>query len=315
LEKVLSEITQLKVSVIIPTYNSAKYILDAIESVFAQTYSNLEIIVVNDGSTDTTKDILRPYRNEFVYLEQNNAGPAAARNFGIDNARGDFISFLDSDDIWAANKLERQMEVFFSNPDVGMVYSKFVDFHDRSRKELSVYPRELHSGMLFDLLLTTPLLLLSSIVVRTKILKELGGFDEGLITAEDTHLYLRIARNYRIIGVPDILVRRRIHDHNLSFRVDVDIGTLSCLDRIVRLFPETDPRIYPAMARGYRNRGKAMMQDYFHLGAYAACNRTARRLLSMKIWDTRIMLYFFLTIFPGPFINSGRSLRKRLSNV
>jgi|APSaa5957512622_1039677.scaffolds.fasta_scaffold04427_4 glycosyltransferase involved in cell wall biosynthesis len=303
------------VSVIIPTFDSAEYIPAAIESVLFQTYSNIEIIVINDGSTDNTKDILRPYLNKIVYLEQKNTGPAAARNLGIDKAHGDFIGFLDADDVWMPSKLEKQLRSLQQDPKAGLVYSKFVDFHHRSRKELGVYPREMHSGILFDLLLTTPLLLLSSVIIRTRVLKELGGFDEGLTTAEDTHLYLRIARNYRIIGVPEILVRRRIHDRNLSNRVDVDIGTLSCLDRIVRLFPETDPRIYRTMAIAYQNRGKAMMLDCFHSDAYAACNRTARRLLRLRIWDSSIMFYFLLTLFPGPLISFGRSIRKRQSNV
>jgi glycosyltransferase involved in cell wall biosynthesis len=302
------------ISVIIPTYNSAPYLPEALDSVLSQTHTRIEVLVIDDGSTDNTAAVMAGYTDRTVYMRQAQSGPSKARNRGIEEAKGEYTAFLDADDTWLPSKLENQLRILQQDPEAGLVYSRSVDFHDRTGKELRVYPREIHSGMLFDLLLASPLFGLPSVIVRTRILKELGGFDEGLTTAEDTHLYLRIARNHRIIGVPDILVRRRIHDRNLSNRVDIDIGTLTCLDGIVRLFPETDPRIYPAMDRAYRNRGKAMMLDYFHSGAYAACNRTARRLFKLRIWDTRIMLYFLLTLFPGSLINFGRAIRQRLTN-
>ncbi len=303
------------ISVIIPTYNSAPYLSEALESVFAQTHTCLEVLVIDDGSTDNTAAVMADYTDRTVYIRQVQSGPSRARNRGIAKAKGAYIAFLDADDIWLPAKLEKQLRAFQQDPEASLVYSRSVDFRDRTGKELRIYPREIHSGMLFDLLLTAPLFLLSSVVVRNQVLKELGGFDEGLTTAEDTHLYLRIARNHKIIGVPDVLVRRRIHDCNLKNRVDVAIGTLSCLDRIVRLFPETDPKIYPVMAGAYRNRGKAMMMNYFHSGFFAACNRTACHLLKLSIWDSRIIAYFLLTLLPRPLISFGRSILRRLSNA
>jgi glycosyltransferase involved in cell wall biosynthesis len=300
------------ISVIIPTYNSAPYLPEALDSVLAQTYTPIEVLVIDDGSTDNTTAIMARYGDQAVFIRQARSGPSGARNKGIAEAKGAYIAFLDADDTWLPSKLKKQLMALQQDPEAALVYSRSVDFQNRTGKEIGVYPRKMHSGMLFDLLLTAPLFGLPSVIIKTRILKELGGFDEGLTTAEDTHLYLRIARNHRIIGVPDILVRRRIHDRNLSNRVNVEIGTLSCLDRIVRLFPETNPRIYPVMAMAYRNKGRAMMLDYFHSGVYAACNQTARSLLGMRIWDARIILYFLLTLFPGSLINSGRFLRKRL---
>lgn len=302
------------VSVIIPTFNAARYLPEALNSLLAQTHKRMEIFVIDDGSTDNTAKVMAGYADTTVYVRQARSGPSNARNRGIAAATGEYVAFLDADDIWLPSKLEKQLRALQQCPEAGLVYSRGVDFCNRTGKELRVYPKTMHSGMLFDLLLATHLLLLSSVVVRTQILKELGGFDESLTTAEDTHLYLRIARNYRIMGISDILVKRRIHDRNLSNLVDVDIGTLSCLDRIVRLFPETDPEIYPAMAMAYRKKGKAMMLDYFHSGAYAACNRTACRLLKLRMWDPFIF-YFLLTLFPCSLINFGRSIRKRLSNA
>jgi len=97
------------ISVIIPTYNSAKYLPEAIESIFNQNYERLEIIIVDDGSTDNTTEILVPYQDRVIYHYKENGGPASARNFGLEMAQGEIIGFLDADDIWPSNKLSLQL--------------------------------------------------------------------------------------------------------------------------------------------------------------------------------------------------------------
>jgi glycosyltransferase involved in cell wall biosynthesis len=304
--------TKPLVSVIIPTYNSGKYLSEALESVFSQIYAHMEVIVIDDGSTDETAKVLDAYAGRATCIRQERAGPSKARNTGIGAAKGEYTAFLDADDLWHRDKLKKQIAALEEDPEAALVYSKSVDFEDLTGRELHVYPEKMHSGNLFDTLLSGPLFGLPSVLVKTKILKDIGGFDENLTTAEDTHLYLRIARHHKIIGIPDILVKRRIHDNNLSHRVDVEIGTLDCLDRFVDLVPNTNPRIYPPMAKAYLNRGKAMMLDYFHSGEYIACNRTSRRLLKLKIYDPRIVGFFFVTLLPSPLIRSSRTIRQRL---
>jgi glycosyltransferase involved in cell wall biosynthesis len=112
-----------KVSVIIPTFNRCSIITDAIESVLRQTYSQYEIIVVDDGSVDTTKETVSKYGSNIKYIYQENAGPSAARNTGIRHAKGDLIAFLDSDDVWREDKLALQVACFTDNPRVGIVVS------------------------------------------------------------------------------------------------------------------------------------------------------------------------------------------------
>ena len=98
-----------KVSVVIPTYNSSQFIVETLESVFAQTYKDYEIIVVDDGSTDNTKEVLQPYTSRIKYIYKENGGPASARNVGIKSAQGEYIAFLDSDDRWLPEKLEKHI--------------------------------------------------------------------------------------------------------------------------------------------------------------------------------------------------------------
>ena len=300
----------LKVSVIIPTYNSAKYIRNALESVLSQTYSNFEIVVVNDGSTDNTDEILRPYFDRIIYMEQKNTGPAAARNVGIQHAKGDFIAFLDADDIWLPLKLKKQMRVFHENPNVGLVYSRNVEFDHETGKEVLVSPPKVFSGRVFDELLLEGFILLSTVIISKPVLKDVGGFDPDLHTAEDTNLFLRIAKRYSVLGMEDILVRKRKHAANLSDRVDIEIGSLVNLDRIVSLYPETAPQKCTAMKKAYIIKGSTLILDLFHGGEYAACKKVCKRLIRGGMINSVIVHYFTLTQLPVAIIEKMRSIKR-----
>jgi glycosyltransferase involved in cell wall biosynthesis len=114
-----------RISVVIPTYNSAAYLPAAIDSAFNQTLPPFEIVVIDDGSIDNTVEVLKPYEVRIRYIFQENKGPAAARNRGIAEANGDLIAFLDSDDVWLPEKLELQVPVLTENPKIGLVHSDF----------------------------------------------------------------------------------------------------------------------------------------------------------------------------------------------
>jgi glycosyltransferase involved in cell wall biosynthesis len=302
-----------KVSVVIPVFNCANFIGDAVESVLCQTLKPIEIIVVNDGSTDNTNDILKKYSGKIICIQQENRGPASARNNGIRNAKGEFIAFLDSDDIWVPNKLERQMEVFLRNPDLAMVYSRCVDFDSEDGTSLANSPTSVYSGEIFEKLLTESFIPLPSVVVRSWILTAVGMFDESLITAEDNNLYLKIAKTWHIFGLDEVLVRRRRHAGNLSFRADVPIGTLKNLDRIVALYPETAPEKWPPMKRAYLLRGRGMMSDLFVAAEYSACQKIAARIHHLHPFDLTAMRYYFLTLFPARLLNYVRRFKHHLN--
>jgi len=291
-----------KVSVIIPSYNCAEFIAEAVESALSQSYGNLEVIVVNDGSSDDTAEVLAAYRGRIIYLEQPNLGAAAARNAGIARATGELIAFLDADDVWLPTKLEQQLAAWQAYPEAVLVYTQMVNFDHASGAELGLFPASVPSGDLFERLLVENLIPLPTVLVKASVLREVGCFDEGLVTAEDTNLWLKIARRYRLLGLHSVLVRRRKHSFNLSDRFDLPVGTLANLDRLVSSFPEISPESYPPMRRAYLVRGGALMVDYFCDGKFDACHRTCARLLKLGAANGRVWGYFLLTSLPEPLL-------------
>ncbi len=193
------------VSVVIPAYNSAKCLPDAIQSVRAQNWPELEIIIVDDGSTDNTLLLLDELAGDDLHvLHQTNAGPATARNTGIEAARGDWIAFLDADDLWLPGKLAAQFEQIQRNPEVGFAFTD-VRFQYESGEKRDVryelQKRPLLAELVLGNALTTP-----TLVVRRDCLREVGSFDATMRTGEDWDLWLRLAARYKSVFVPQLLV-------------------------------------------------------------------------------------------------------------
>lgn len=198
------------VSVIIPTYNRGYILEKAIASVQNQTYSEIEILVVDDGSTDNTEHIVAQITDSRIRYIKNpqNCGVSHTRNLGIAAARGKYIAFQDSDDIWKAEKLEKQMECM-GQEDFGMVYCAFErEFQNGSvvyypPKEV---PMEEKSGNIFQSLLRRNLVSTQTMLIPKEVLCETGYFNEGMSNMEDYELALRIAKNYKIGMVDEALV-------------------------------------------------------------------------------------------------------------
>jgi len=211
-----------KVSVVIPTYNSAQFIVETLESVFAQTYKDYEVIVVDDGSTDNTREVLKPYMSKIRYIYKENGGVASARNVGIKNARGEYIAFLDSDDLWLPEKLEKQMEYFKSNPDVVLVFSDCILFGDkeliRKKNTKRIYSYK-YKGDMFLHLLQENFIPTLTVIAKKECFDEVGYFDtdESLISSEDYDMWLRIARSFKIGYIEEPLAKRRVSRKSLSF--------------------------------------------------------------------------------------------------
>ena len=219
-----SSVTNLRpptFSVVIPAYNSAHVITDALDSVFAQTFNDLEIVVVNDGSTDTTalESVLAPYHQRITYVSQANKGPGGARNAGILKSRGEFIAFLDSDDQWLPHHLSDMIEILRKDTTLDLVYADAENFIEPGSAGPSVMQRNPSEGLadFESLVLGRCTVVGSCMVARRQTLIDAGLFDESLHQAEDFDLWARIAyHGGRIDYIKRIHTRRRVHDANLS---------------------------------------------------------------------------------------------------
>lgn len=207
------------ISVVVPVYNSEKFVEKAVRSVLEQTYEPIEVIVVNDGSSDYTTKILADLELEYSkvrILNQSNQGAAAARNRGIEQARGDWIAFMDADDISKPNRFEVQVNKIKSDKDLAVVGSR-VEFIDASgAKTDETAPNTIHSLCLSWMLLFIDLVFQPTWLAKTSVLKEIGGYDEDFTVAHDFDLIAKINRAHKISVVDDVLVMMRKHDSRIT---------------------------------------------------------------------------------------------------
>jgi len=206
-----------KVSVIIPTYNRANYICDAIDSVLNQTYQDFEIIVVDDGSTDNTREILKQYIKDkkIRYLYQENKGVSSARNKGIEEVNGEYVAFLDADDIWYSEKINLQINELENNYKLGLVGS-FMDTIDEKGNKLGVLKPKIDPGDSFESTLFYGSPAPSTFVLRKACIDEIGNFDEKQSMFADLDLFLRITEKYSVKTINKSLGAYRVHSTNMS---------------------------------------------------------------------------------------------------
>ncbi len=204
-----------RVSVVIPTYNYAHFLPDAIESVLRQTFRDYELIVVDDGSTDQTPQVAARYQGRIRYHRQENRGLSTARNVGCQLARGEYFAFLDADDVWFAQKLTRQVALLERHPEAGLV-SSAMELMDRSGAPLSGIKPGSPPGETFVEIVRQGTAAPSSYVVRRRCFEEIHGFDKQLVAMEDLEFCLRIAARHQIVHIPEPLGRYRVHGMSLS---------------------------------------------------------------------------------------------------
>jgi len=280
------------VSVIIPVYNCVEYTPAALDSVFAQTFTDFEIILVNDGSPDTQilEYLISPYKDRIVYLKQTNRGPSAARNTGIRAARGKYLAFLDGDDRWPSEYLAAQMSLFEQKPSLDLVYTDAVHFGD-TRLPRKTFMQSLSPPMNFeDLLAAGSQIIPSATVVSKRVVIDAGLFDESLRGPEDYDLCLRITYRGAQIGFQSrVLALRRVHSKSLTAD---DMRMLEGLERVLtkwdksqRLSQKTRSLLLSRLASirtyVYSEKGKRHLlsgnldqaRDYL-LGAYTSLCQT-----------------------------------------
>jgi glycosyltransferase involved in cell wall biosynthesis len=204
------------VSVVIPTYNRKQWVTEAIDSVLKQKFRDFELLIVDDGSEDGTCEALGRYAGETGYLYLRHGGVSRARNIGSRICRGDFVAFLDSDDLWQPAKLQRQMEYMRAHPDCRICYTDEIWIRRGVRANQGNKHRK-YSGWIFEQCLPLCIISPSSALIRRDLLEQSGGFDESLPVCEDYDLWLRIAAGNPVAFLPEpLIVKRGGHDDQLS---------------------------------------------------------------------------------------------------
>jgi glycosyltransferase involved in cell wall biosynthesis len=220
-----------KVSICIPTYNRKDYLKETLDSVFAQTYRDYEVVVLDDGSTDGTEEMIKTADYKVRYYWQQNRGDAAARNKLLELAQGKFITFLDSDDLLMPDAVERMMKVMEAEGGDIVVYGPYLRI-DQNGNVYGRCKRKLHSGHITKYLFQNILVHSCGSMFPQKAIEEAGGFDETLPVCSDYDLWLRLSLKYRFIALQEPTFRRRRHLGNLSrLGADNQIRELGVLER------------------------------------------------------------------------------------
>lgn len=223
-----------RVDIIIPTFNSADTIRDSVDSVLAQTHKNVRVIIVDDGSTDDTEKIIREITDERVqYVKQENAGVSAARNRGFRESTAPYVAYLDADDTWMKDKLEKQLELFRQNPNLGLVYGShtIINATGQQTGELTASKR----GWIFNDLLRGNCIVgsASMVLVRADVMREVGEWNTTLRGGEDWEIWLRIARKYQIDFVPELIAAIRVVETSAQHNYEAQAESLSRLPGII----------------------------------------------------------------------------------
>lgn len=283
------------VSAIIPNYNYAPHVAAAVDSVLQQTHRDIEIIVVDDGSSDGSVDILRGYGSRITLLQQKNAGVSAARNRGIQAAKGEFVALLDADDRWHPDKITRQLALL--RPDVGLVHcwARLIDGNGKTVGSVRTGGR----GYLLDQIAQLRGTILgggSSALLPKRVFEELGYFDPGLSTSADYDMWRRVLSRYRAEMVEAELFDYRVHAGGMHLNVDVyERDVFRALDRMF-----TDP--ISAAARPHHRR--AYSQFYWTLALEHA---------RLRRWGPAVKRAInSVALSPGPALATlGRRLRAK----
>jgi glycosyltransferase involved in cell wall biosynthesis len=289
------------VTVIIPTYNRARYLPDCINSVLTQSTPVDEILIVDDGSTDGTAELVSSWGDRVTYLFQSNAGAAAARNLGLQVATGDFIAFQDSDDIWLPDKNALQLEFFRRYPDVDIVFGLMANFRGEQDEPIAeigntaVYAalKATNTNVedMFSLLLTYNMVPTPTVMCRRTCVEKAGMFDVGLRIAEDFEYWLRISSLCRFGFIDRVLLKRRRHDSNLiderHIRLHCQIGILQ---NMAAQYPHLTPAQRATVTRQLSDLHYDLGSLYLRWGRFAAsldhlkqCDRRRHPLLPLHL--------------------------------
>ena len=227
------------ISVIVPAFNAEASILETVATVRAQTFHDLEILVIDDGSTDDTLSRLTGVRDERLrLLSFENGGLSAARNRGIEHSSGEFLAFIDADDLWTPEKLQSQLEALRRRPDAGIAYSWTAFVDDDGRFLFAKEPLQFEGDVYADLLRECFIASGSNVMIRRRCVDSIGPFDVNLRSAEDWEYWLRVAAHWPFVVVPRYQVLYRLSTRSMSSEVGtIEAASMTVLDRAIEAAP------------------------------------------------------------------------------
>ncbi|GIX49573.1 MAG: hypothetical protein KatS3mg131_3784 [Candidatus Tectimicrobiota bacterium] len=307
------------VSVVIPVYNAERFLAETLDSVLCQSYGDFEVVLVDDGSTDASPAIACRYQQRYPdkvrLVRKRNGGPASARNLGIAQARGEFVAFLDADDLWLPQKLAKQVACLRAQPaEVGLVYTRAVKFDAEGVWLLPrAYQRPAPSGWVYrDILRCNPVPS-PSVLVRRACFARVGGFDESLDIIEDQDMWARLARVFRVALVDEVLCLYREHAGGRSKREEVtlrrEVGVIEKHRRAAQQAKDAELVAFltALLAERLYDLGWHYLRHGQRRAARAVLAESLRQCCSLRVW--RAYVGSFL---PYPLLVAGNRLYKAL---
>ncbi|MEZ5308597.1 MAG: glycosyltransferase [Pyrinomonadaceae bacterium] len=285
-----------KVSVIIPSYNASHFVVAAVESVLAQTHSNIEVIVVDDGSTDSTSGVLEAYLDRIRYFRKENGGVSLARNFGAEAATGEYLAFLDADDVWLPEKIELQLKAILESDNAKASHTAFF-VTDEHLEPVGTTRSDLGGNLIEDLLFSgnvvgTP----SSVVVEKELFLQSKGFDPELSYCADWDMWIKLALLTGFAYVDEPLVKYRQHSENMSNNASLlESDSVKMFEKVFAggmLPSEFSKRRSDVDGRNYM----VLAGTYFQAGSYADFMRCAARSIKNQPSQIAYLLGFPLRL-------------------
>jgi glycosyltransferase involved in cell wall biosynthesis len=277
------------VSAIIPNYNYARFVGEAVESALGQTYPNIEVIVVDDGSTDNSLEVLEQYRDRIKIVEQENSGVCVARNRGVAESKGEYIAFLDADDVWLPEKIEKQVKKFESEIDMGLVHVGVIDIN-ASGEKLATHLNGMEGDVAGELIMFERAVILgggSGVMIPRRVFDDVGGFDESLSTSADWDLYFRIGFAFSVGFIRQPLLKYRLHSSNMHSNIPrMESEMLSAYQKV---FTENGPDGRFDKGKAYGNLFRVLAGSYFQAGQYGDFLRTAAK----SVWYRPAAIGYF----------------------
>jgi glycosyltransferase involved in cell wall biosynthesis len=304
------------VSVVIPTYNSAEYIEEALNSVFEQTFNEFEIIVIDDGSTDNTRTILDKYSGRIKYFYQNNKGPAGARNHGIEEVTGKYIAFLDADDIWMPAKLEKQVALFRQREGLGMVTTGVCSFDDKGVFGFSTDKREkLMQGDIARNIFLKSDIGTPTVMVPKIVFDKVGLFEENIRYGEDDNMWIRIASHYDVELIDEALVKVRNHPRRATRdQLELQQAVLENIQMLKTKYGDVvRRRIEKAIPRKISQVQFAIGYNHYERGNFREARKAFLRAAYHRLWFWKNSLYLILTFLPPGLTNLMKRIKRKLA--